>query len=124
MMIQQLSEMISAVCPIDGISSNGAIWFKAEATEAQKADAMSILTQNINAVSDVPSAKDLIMDSINALERESMIPRITREFMLAQAVLTASSQGIDEPTLYEMNIGYRKLKDLDDKISALRAQLP
>jgi len=57
---------------------------------------------------------------IDALERESMIPRITREFMLAQAVMTAASQNITADQLYQMNIGYRKLKDLDNQIAALR----
>lgn len=70
-----------------------------------------------------PPVQPTPQEKIDALERESMIPRITREFMLAQAVVTAAAQGIDEPTLYANNIGYRKLKDLDNQIIALRSQI-
>lgn len=60
---------------------------------------------------------------INTLEQQSMIPRVTREFMLAQVVADAAAQGIDESTLYANNIGYRKLKDLNTQIVALRSQI-
>ena len=64
-----------------------------------------------------------ILHQINLLEDTTKIPRVIREFTLAQAVITAAAAGVDEPTLYAQNIGYKKLKDLDDQIFALRQQL-
>lgn len=73
---------------------------------------------------------ELLLESNNAtlvqidtLERSSMIPRVIREFTLAQTVITAQAAGVDEPTLYAGNIGYRKLKDLNTQIEALRDSL-
>ena len=45
MKLYALYELVAAVCPIDGINSNGLIWFKPEATEAQKAQAQQIMDQ-------------------------------------------------------------------------------
>lgn len=47
MTIQELNDMISVVCPIDGINSNGAIWFKDEATPQQRAAAEEIMRVNL-----------------------------------------------------------------------------
>jgi hypothetical protein len=60
---------------------------------------------------------------ILALERENMMPRITREFMLLDAVAKAAAQGITEPQLYAGMFAYRKLKDFDMQIAALRSQI-
>lgn len=64
-----------------------------------------------------------LQDKIDGLEKACMIPRITREFMLAQSALTAQLAGVSEPELYAANIGYRKLKDLDATITSLRAEM-
>jgi len=90
----------------------------------------ALLPQGCVPISDADAQQIISIDSapkpltpqqqIDALERESMIPRITREFMLAQAVMTAASQNITPDQLYQANIGYRKLKDLDNQIAALR----
>jgi hypothetical protein len=60
---------------------------------------------------------------IKRLETESMIPRVTREFMLDMAEQAALSKGYTLEQLTAANAGYRKLKALDDQIKALRAQL-
>lgn len=60
---------------------------------------------------------------IDALERQNMIPRVTREALLAYAVFIAQSGGVPEAQLYAENIAYRKMKDFDAQIAALRAQL-
>jgi len=65
----------------------------------------------------------VIQEQIESLEREQMLPRITREGLLATAVTLAASQGITEAQLYAGNIGYHKTKDFDAVIVALRAQM-
>jgi hypothetical protein len=60
---------------------------------------------------------------ILSLERENMMPRITREFMLLDAVAKAAAQGITEPQLYAGMFAYQKLKDFDMQIAALRSQI-
>lgn len=47
MKIGELDEMIKVVCPIDGIDSNGIIWFKEEATEGQRIAAQEIMSEQI-----------------------------------------------------------------------------
>lgn len=57
---------------------------------------------------------------IATLERETLLARPTREFMLGMMVQLAAQQGVSEPQLYADNPGYRKVKDLDDRIKSLR----
>lgn len=56
---------------------------------------------------------------IDRLERETLLPRVAREFMLVQFAAVAAQQGVDPMT----NFGYRKVKELDDKINDLRSKL-
>lgn len=48
MNIAELHTLIAAVCPIDGINSEGVIWFKAEATEGQQAAAQAVMDANLS----------------------------------------------------------------------------
>lgn len=50
MLIHELDQLIQAVCPIDGLSSNGEIWFKPEATEEQKAAAQALMDEHLASV--------------------------------------------------------------------------
>lgn len=65
----------------------------------------------------------LIQEQIDTLERQYMMPRVTREALLGIAVIQAAQQSVTEPELYAVNIAYRKTKDFDDVIVALRAQM-
>ena len=47
MKIYELDEAIRAICPIDGINSDGVIWFKPEATKDEKAQAEKIMVENL-----------------------------------------------------------------------------
>lgn len=67
----------------------------------------------------VVDPKVIIQAQIDELERTQLLPRITREFMLLQFAAVAAQQGVDPMT----NIAYVKLKEFDDQVSALRAQL-
>jgi hypothetical protein len=61
-----------------------------------------------------------IQAQIDVLEKETMLPRVVREYMLLNAEMVAAANGLDPMT----NIGYRKVKELDQAIAALRSQLP
>jgi len=69
------------------------------------------------------ATKQLIRNEIDELERGNMIPRVTREFILVVMEKEAKASNITSDQLYNANIGYRKLKDLDSQIRALRAKL-
>ena len=48
MKLYELDTLIRAVSPIDGINSNGVIWFKPEATDEQRAAAQALMEQHIS----------------------------------------------------------------------------
>ena len=56
---------------------------------------------------------------IDSLERQYMMPRITREFVLTAAEREAAALDVDP----KLNKGYAALKAFDDQIVALRAKL-
>jgi hypothetical protein len=68
---------------------------------------------------DVPDKKSLAQQQIAQLESQQLLPRITREFMLLQFQAVSVQQGVDPMA----NIAYRKLKEFDDTIAALRGEL-
>jgi hypothetical protein len=70
-----------------------------------------------------PDPKLSIQAQIDALEREVILPRVTREFMLAQMEAVAASQGVTPEQLRAINYGYRRVKEFDEQIEALRGQL-
>ena len=67
----------------------------------------------------VPDPKEAIKAQIDTLERKEMLPRLVREYMLADAEQKARALGIDPMT----NYGYARLKEFDQLISSLREQL-
>jgi hypothetical protein len=60
-----------------------------------------------------------ILQEIAALESQTLLPRVTREFMLLSFAQAAAQAGVDPGA----NAAYAKVKELDDKIAALRSQL-
>jgi len=65
---------------------------------------------------------------IDALERQNLMPRATREFMLLMYSTTAAGQGIPPSQLLDPNDthyspAFAKLESLDLQIKALRAKL-
>ena len=68
---------------------------------------------------DAPDTKESIRAEIDQLERESLLPRVTREFMLLSFATTAAGMGVDPMT----NVAYVKVKELDDRIALLRGSL-
>lgn len=61
--------------------------------------------------------KDAIRAHIVALERDQLLPRATREFMLMYMEANASSE------VLAVNPGYQAVKAFDEQIKSLRAQL-
>lgn len=70
-----------------------------------------------------PTPAELALAQIEALERESLMNRITRESIMTMAKERAAAMGMTEAQLIAKNKGYAALKALDDEIAALRAQL-
>lgn len=68
---------------------------------------------------DAPDPKQIAHGKINYLESQSMLPRVVREYLLADFADKAVKAGLD-PMLLP---AYVKLKALDDQIKTLRAQL-
>lgn len=60
---------------------------------------------------------------IEALEASSGMPRVVRDFMLGSIEAEAAKRGLTYAQLRAANPGYRKVKELDERIIALRAQL-
>lgn len=63
--------------------------------------------------------KARIQAQIDALEAQTLLPRVTREFMLQLFAAQAAAANVDPLE----NFGYRKVKELDDQITALRSLL-
>ena len=47
MKLYELNGLIEAVCPINGINSDGVIWFLPEATLEQKAAAQALMDEHL-----------------------------------------------------------------------------
>lgn len=60
---------------------------------------------------------------IAEIERETLMNRAVREFMLLSAEAQAAAQGITPEQLYTLNPAYKSVKDVDSQILALRAKL-
>lgn len=81
----------------------------------------------------VEERKAVIQAQIDNLEREQLLPRIARDVFLIQmekeaiALGAAQVPALDAATslaiAYATNIGYKKLKDFDAAITALRTQM-
>lgn len=135
---------IHAPVEIDGVKyhslADRSLWEKLGITEVEEAESpedFSYITHTREEIEEAPytiyprkSDEDIAIaqrahnqQRIDEMERETLLPRPSRDFMLAMMVQLAAQQGINEPTLYARNPGYRKIKDLDEEIKALREAL-
>lgn len=62
---------------------------------------------------------------ISAVERQSLLPRVSRDFFRMTAIQAAAGEGISEAELLDRDSphyspGYAKLRQLDDQITELR----
>lgn len=74
-----------------------------------------------------PSQQEIVINTIQQLEREQLMPRITREAILRiaekEAEELAPTLGVDPTLLLAKNKAYTLLKAFDNQIAELRAQL-
>lgn len=68
-----------------------------------------------------PTQAELAQAQIDALEAQHLMPRITRETIIALAEERALDMGLTLEYLRAKNKGYAGLKSLDEQIQALRA---
>lgn len=130
----ELNDLIAAICPIDGIDSSGAIHFKPEALGEQRASAQALMDANLSAVSDVPTHNDSIWAQIHAMEAKELAPRMVRDLAKKSLSKDAADIGMTLDQVYALAVqlgdaapeaakGYKKFKDFDDSIAALKRQL-
>ena len=77
-------------------------------------------------VAPIPTAiekRAALQQQIDSLERQQLMPRVTREALLGIAVQQYTALGLTEAQAYAANIGYKKLRDFEVSIVALRDQL-
>lgn len=71
----------------------------------------------------LPDPDEAILQTIISMEREQLMPRITRETILSLAEERAANLGMTQAQLLAKNKGYAALKAFDAQIAALRGQL-
>jgi len=84
---------------------------------ATYADLIATVEANIQPAPPVPSIPAL--QQIASLESATLLPRVTREFMLTFFATQAAASGTDPMT----SPAFAKLKALDDQIAALRRSI-
>lgn len=67
--------------------------------------------------------QQIILQKIDSIERQTLMNRATREFMLALAEQQGVATGLSPTQLYAANVAYRTVKDVDNQIVALRSKL-
>ena len=60
---------------------------------------------------------------IDEIERNTLMNRAVREFMLLTAEAQAAAQGVTPAQLYAANPAYKSVKDVDTQVTALRGKL-
>lgn len=60
---------------------------------------------------------------ISEIERETLMNRAVREFMLLSAEAQAAAQGVTPVQLYAANPAYKSVKDVDAQVAALRGKM-
>lgn len=123
MTITILTVEIRKVCPIDGVNSSRVISFKPEATQDQRNAAQAIANSW-----DFDAVYRDIQGEIDAMEKATLMPRATREFMLVLYAMQAATAGITVAQLLDAqnpaySPAYARLSALDTEIAALRALL-
>ena len=88
--------------------------------------------KEIAAIPPQPDPRIAILAQINAIERETMVPRVTREFMILVAQreavrIAAEMTEAGTPTTAEQilaeNVGYQRALAVEAQIQALRERL-
>jgi len=105
MLIEQLDQLIRAVCPIDGIDSAGGINYRAEATTEQRRAAQTVMTDNVGKLGPASPRAEAIKQRLAQIDTDSI--------RALRAKGTGSGKAADDA----------RLKELDDEAATLRAEL-
>ncbi len=78
-----------------------------------------------------PSAEQIkaaALTELTEMEREALMPRVTREFMITATLMQAAQLGISQTSLLDpidpaFSPGFKKMWDFNQKTIALRAKL-
>ena len=54
MKLWELDQLIKAVCPIEGVNTEGVIWFLPEATPEQRAAAQQLMDEHLGSIETWP----------------------------------------------------------------------
>lgn len=106
------------------------------------ADAFALMSQKQNGGTIIPDANGLpvyvakqvyiptpseqiatLQNQIDSIEIQTKMNRFVREAMILISQQQAAALGMTEPQLYAANIGYKKVKDIDTQIIAIREQI-
>lgn len=68
-------------------------------------------------------AKIIPEQKISQIEQTTLMNRAVREFLILSSEAQAAAAGITPEKLYTANPAYRKVKDVDNQIAALRASI-
>lgn len=71
----------------------------------------------------VEPEKDKAKRQIAEIERDTLMNRAVREFMILSAEAQAAAQGVTPAQLYTVNPAYKSVKDVDTQVTALRGKL-
>ena len=88
MIISELNDKIALVCPIDGISSDGRIDFKPEATEEQKVAAQAVMDANLPFLSNTPTPQPITLTA-----RQFFIQLANSGYVTPQEAVAAAQTG-------------------------------
>lgn len=104
MKLYELDDLIKASAPIDGINSDGVIWFKAEATSVERDAAQALMDAQMPNVSEVLTRVEAIDAEILALEKQAIEQGLIRTIiddLLIRSLAIAAAGGVTEAQLLD-----------------------
>ena len=102
------------------INSNGNVYFGDCAQGDREATPEEVAAWEASRVEpDKTKAKRQIAE----IERDTLMNRAVREFMILSAEAQAAAQGVTPAQLYAVNPAYKSVKDVDTQVTALRGKL-
>lgn len=133
MKISELDVLVRAVCPIDGINSGGVISFRQEATVGQRSAAQALMDANLPTLTETLTHNEIIYKKIRELESSESMARPLRDLVKTATLAAATTAGYTLEQVYAITLAqgeaapesakaWKKFKDFDDAIQALKAQ--
>lgn len=102
------------------ITSNGDVYFGDCAQGDREATPEEVAAWE---ASRIEPEKNKAKRQIAEIERDTLMNRAVREFMILSAEAQAAAQGVTPAQLYAVNPAYKSVKDVDTQVTALRGKL-